>query len=81
MKLIILTALILFPLASVFHYQPKEKPQVNRLAQERRVWELRDLARPDFSSKRESRLPSPYPAGYPSDPDCMTSGYEPGEDR
>ena len=78
MKLFISLILICAPIASIFHYQPKEKPQVNRLAQERRVQEIRDFCKPD-TSVESPRLK--MPEGYPSDPDSMTSGYEPGEDR
>lgn len=74
MKAAILTILLLTPVSLAIIYRPPpRKPPFDRIANERRVLEIKEMIwRAQNDRVPVGRLPSPYPKGYPSDPDCMS---------
>ena len=76
MKKVVLAVLIGGPLAFAVFHHPAERPVVDRLANEQRVQELRSFLNEGRWTRRwEQRIPEAR--GYPFDPDCLSSGYEP----
>ena len=76
MKILFLTALLLIPLSmAIFKPIKKPRPKFDRQANEQRVQILRDLVKEPCYGWNP---PMPeQPDCFPSDPDCLTSGFEP----
>lgn len=71
MKKLTLTLLLALPLAVLcFKPMKKPRPKFDRLANECRILKIKEMI---WEAKNRGvsmgRLPSPYPKGYPSDPD------------
>lgn len=70
MKKAILMVLIVAPLVLTIYRPLPPKPPFDRQANEVRVWEIKEIiCEAEARTKPMGRLPSPYPKGYPSDPD------------
>lgn len=79
MKAAILTILLLTPVSLAIIYRPPpRKPPFDRKANERRVAQLRSMISEVDAGSRAWIGPWPeQPEGYPNDPDCLSSSYEP----
>jgi len=78
MKPLALSILLLTPLVFTLMRQPVEKPPpFDRQANEAHGWDLLESARQARLRDRPMERMPRQPEGYPSDPDTLSSTYEP----